>query len=335
MKRIIGITCLLLLLPISVRTQNFFPILGGQRAGTSIFTFLKIGVSARAAGMGEAVVALQQDATSLYYNPGAIAQFDNTEFSATRIQWPADINYDFFGITRRLYGRHYLGLSAGILHMAPMMETTEYMPHGTGNYFIYQDRFVGLTYGARMTDRFSFGITLKHVQENLAGQTMSASMLDMGTFYWTGYRSLRFSASLSHFGSQAGPRGTYQKRILDRESGEETDVESEYEVFSPPTIFRVGAAMDLISKPEQTLTVSLQLNHPVDNAENISYGMEYVVFKILALRGGYKINNEEEDFSFGVGLTVPAGPVKVRMDYAYTNFLHLSNPSRFTIGLSF
>ena len=38
--------------------QNFFPILGGQRAGTSIFTFLKIGVSARAEGMSEAVVAL-------------------------------------------------------------------------------------------------------------------------------------------------------------------------------------------------------------------------------------------------------------------------------------
>ena len=55
--------------------QNLFPILGGQRAGTSIFTFLKIGVSARAEGMGEAVVALHQNASSIYYNPATIAQF--------------------------------------------------------------------------------------------------------------------------------------------------------------------------------------------------------------------------------------------------------------------
>ena len=59
-----------------VQGQNFFPILGGQRVGTSVFTFLKIGVSARAVGMGEAVVALQQDAASIYYNPGTIAQFN-------------------------------------------------------------------------------------------------------------------------------------------------------------------------------------------------------------------------------------------------------------------
>ena len=70
-------------------SQNFFPILGGQRSGTSIFTFLKIGVSAHALGMGEAVVALNQDAASVYYNPATIAQFQETEFSATHVEWPA------------------------------------------------------------------------------------------------------------------------------------------------------------------------------------------------------------------------------------------------------
>ena len=49
--------------------QSLFPVLGGQRAGTSVFSFLNIGISARAVGMGEAVVALNQDAASIYYNP--------------------------------------------------------------------------------------------------------------------------------------------------------------------------------------------------------------------------------------------------------------------------
>jgi len=326
---------LFLLLFTCVYGQNFFPILGGQRAGTSVFTFLKIGVSARAVGMGEAVVALQQDAASVYYNPGSIAQFDQTEFSASRIQWPAEISYDFFSITRKIIGRHYAGFSFGILHMAPMMETTEFLPHGTGSYFVFQDRFVALTYGTRMTDRFSFGITLKQVEENLAGSTMKTAMLDMGTFYWTGFRSLRFSASLSHFGPQAQPEGTFEKNVLDTDTGEEKTVTTEFEYFSPPTVFRVGAAMDIWKTAHQSILFSLQLNHPVDNAENISTGFEYNYGNIFFLRGGYKINKEEENASFGAGLIVPIGKLKLRVDYGFANFNHLSDPQRLSIGLAF
>ena len=218
--------------------------------------------------------------------------------------------------------------------MAPMMETTEYLPHGTGNYFTYQDRFIGFTYGARMTDRFSFGITIKHVQEDLAGHQLSTPMMDMGTFYWTGYRSLRFSASLSHFGSQAKPAGTYEKKYLDSETGEETISQTEFQEFSPPSIFRVGAAMDVIDKPGQVMVLALQLNHPVDNAENIAAGLEYTFIKMLHIRAGYRINKIEQNYSFGAGLNIPAGPVILNVDYAYSNFIHLTDPVRFTLGIS-
>ena len=76
-------------------SQNLFPILGGQRAGTSVFTFLNIGVSARAVGMGESVVALNQDASSVYYNPATIAPLEDTEISVSQVKWPANINYDY------------------------------------------------------------------------------------------------------------------------------------------------------------------------------------------------------------------------------------------------
>ncbi len=315
-------------------SQNFFPILGGQRAGTSIFTFLKIGVSAHALGMGEAVVALNQDAASVYYNPATIAQFQEAEFSATHVEWPAEIQFDYFSMSTAVYKRHFLGVSAGILHMDPMMETTEYLPHGTGNYFVFQDRFFALTYGARMTDRFSFGITLKHVQEDLAGNKMSSPMLDMGTFYWTGFKTLRFSASISHFGSQAKPEGKYLKNVLDTDTGEETIIETEFEEFSPPTVFRVGAAMDIYSFSGSTLIAAIQLNHPVDDAENIAFGAEYLFLKMLSVRGGYKINKSEEDFSFGAGVKVPVGGIHLTVDYSYSFHDHLTNPTCLTIGLS-
>lgn len=330
------ILILFILLMTCASSQNLFPILGGQRVGTSVFTFLKIGVSARAAGMSEAVVALNQDAASIYYNPGSVAQFAGSEFSASRIQWPADINYDFISFARHLYKRHYIGVSAGILHMEPMQETTEFMPHGTGNYFVFQNRFVGLTYGARMTDRFSFGVTFKHVQENLAGSKMNGTLIDMGTFYWTGFRTLRFSAALSNFGPQVRPDGYFSKQYIDRTSGEEAiNDSSTFTEFSPPTVFRVGSAMNIIDNEFQVLTMALQLNHPVDNSESIVLGAEYTLFKTLSLRAGYKFNRVEEDFSMGAGLYIPLGGLKLRVDYAYTNFTYLTDPSRLTIGLSF
>lgn len=335
--RRLGMLPLLAILSFSVSLygQNFFPILGGQRAGTSAFTFLKIGVSARAVGMGEAVVALNQDASSLYYNPGAVAQFDRTQVSATRIEWPADINYDYFSFITRAWRRHFIGLSAGILHMEPMQETTEYMPHGTGNYFTYQDRFVGLTYGIRMTDRFSFGATFKHVQEDMAGLTMQSVLMDLGTFYWTGFRSLRFSAALSHFGKQFRPSGTYDRRVLDRDTGTERIIAENYQEFSPPTVFQVGTAMDLLEQDRQNLTVAVQLNHPVDNAEYIVMGLEYALFDMVFLRAGYKLNKEEENISAGFGLNLPLKSMSLRVDYAYANFNHLSDPVRFSLGMTF
>ncbi len=326
---------LFLVFSVLLNGQNFFPILGGQRVGTSVFTFLKIGVSGRAMGMGEAVVALNQDAGSLYYNPAAIAQLKNTELSATRISWPADINYDFFSTVKHIKGRHYMGVMAGILHMAPMMETTEYYPHGTGNYFTFQDQFFGLAYSVRMTDRFSFGITVKHVQEDLAGNTMRNILLDMGTFYWTGYKSLRFSAALTHFGNQTAPDGTYEKVVLDKDTGEETTLTSSFTNFSPPTMFQVGAAMDVFTNDLTVITASTQLNHPVDNTEYIATGVEVLVLDVLYLRAGYKSNKDEENLSLGVGLQITLGHMLLHVDYSYTNLIHLSDPVRLSIGVSF
>jgi len=329
---------ILLLLTLTMHSvslsQNLFPILGGQRAGTSVFTFLNIGVSARAVGMGESVVALNQDASSIFYNPAIIAQLENTEISVCQIKWPAEINYDYFSITHRLFGRNYIGFNGGILHMEPMLETTEYHPEGTGNYFRFQDRFFGVTYGAKMTDRFSFGMTIKHVAEDMAGHHMSAFLLDMGTFYWTGYRSLRFCASLSNFGQQVSPEGTYEKRILDQNSGSEITEITNFEKFSPPTQFRVGAAIDPLDFNGQKLAFSLQLNHPVDNAEYIVTGLEYSYMEILFVRAGHKFNKYEEDITFGIGLVIPVGPLMIRADYGYANFNHLTDPQRFSIGVT-
>src|SRR5690349_23851614 len=68
--------------------------LGGQRAGTSSATFLRIGIGARAVGMGETFVAVANDPSAIYWNPAGLASLQRREVMASHVDWPADVHYD-------------------------------------------------------------------------------------------------------------------------------------------------------------------------------------------------------------------------------------------------
>src|SRR5712692_5692602 len=81
--------------------------LGGQRAGTSSATFLRIGVGARAVGMGESFVAVANDPSAIFWNPAGLASLQRRELAVSHVQWPADIHYEHLTMilpSRRLGG---------------------------------------------------------------------------------------------------------------------------------------------------------------------------------------------------------------------------------------
>ena len=84
---------------------------------------------------------------------------------------------------------------------------------------------------------------------------------------------------------------------------------------------------------QNKITTSIQLNHPNDNSENLSLGFEYVWNKMFFARGGYVINVDEQDFSFGAGVNIPVSIANVSVDYAYANFTRLGSAHRFSITL--
>jgi hypothetical protein len=109
------------------------------------------------------------------------------------------------------------------------------------------------------------------------------------------------------------------------------EVSANYQSFPPPTIFRLGSAMSLYQNPQSEWLVSLQLNHPVDNAENIALGTELLLWKKMALRGGYKINYDEEEFTFGGGVKIPLKGYNLDIDYCYSDFGFLGEAQRFSM----
>ena len=321
---------LLFLLTTAGYSQNLFPLLGGQRVGTAAATFLKIDVGAEATAMSGAYVAMAHDATTLYWNPAAAAQVPDNTFTLSHIEWPVDIQYEYLGYIHHIERIGTIGVSMGMLHTPDMEVTTEYHPTGTGEYFQYYDTFGALTFAMKMTEQFSFGATVKYVEEGLAGLKMSGWMIDVGTFYWTGFKSLRFAVGLSNFGEDMKPDGSYMTTNKDGEA-----IEKQYEAFSPPTTFRVGTAMEVWETEQYALTTSFQVNHPVDNAENAVLGLDFSYLRNLHLRAGYRINYDEEQFTFGAGFLVPISSLKFSLDYAYKSFTNLGSTHQFTFNFQF
>ncbi len=316
---------IILILTSTTLNAQLFPVLGGQRAGISTAQFLKIGVGGRASAMGDAFVAIANDASALYWNPAGLTQFNEHQIIFSHNKWVVDINHDFLGGVYHLDESNSFGIGLTALTMQKMPVTTEFAPFGTGEYFGFSDIAIAVSYSRKMTDQFSFGGTIKYMEETLDKLKMRGVMIDLGTFYWTGLGTTRFAVAVSNFGSNLAPDGEVilvGKRNV-----------SEWQEFSPPTVFRIGFAFEPYQDNEHTITTSIQLNHPNDNSENVSTGFEYSWNNTVFMRGGYKINVEEQNFTFGAGINIPISMAQFGLDYAYSNFSRLGSAHRFSILL--
>jgi hypothetical protein len=304
---------------------QLFPTLGGQRAGISTAQFLKIGVGGRATAMGDAFIAVANDVSSLYWNPAGLVLSDKNEIMFSHNTWVVDINHEFLGGAYHLSSNDAIGFALSSLHMEDMAVTTEVNPFGTGEYFSFGDFSIAATYSRRMTEQFSFGATIRYFEETLDKLKMRGVLVDLGTYYWTGLGSTRFAVTISNFGNELSPDG---KVVLF--GGREND---KWQSFSPPTMFRIGFAFEPYETDEHRLTTSIQLNHPNDNSENVSTGLEYSWNDMFFARGGYKINVEEQDLTFGAGINMDMDFASFTLDYSFVNFERLGSAHRFSIIL--
>ena len=304
---------------------QLLPVLGAQRAGTATAQFLKIGVGARATAMGDAFVAVANDASALYWNPAGITQFQTNEVVLAQTNWFVDIQHQFIGAVYHLSLDDAIGVSVTSLHMDDMQVTTEFAPQGTGNYFSFGDLAAGLTYSRKLTPQFSFGATVRYVQETMDVVKMRGVVIDFGTYYWTGLGTSRFSAVVTNFGNEMSPSGSITLY------GGETI--SKFQEFSPPTNFKFGFAIYPIKAETNLLTTAIQLNHPNDNSENISLGAEYGWRNTLFLRGGYKLNVEDQSFTVGGGLATTISGITLNVDYGYAAYANLGGVHRISMNV--
>jgi hypothetical protein len=305
--------------------------LGEQRVGTSSGTFLKIGVGARATGLGESFVAVANDPTAIYWNPAGLASMQRQEVSLSHISWPGDVNYEHVSYVlpvQRLGGS--LAFQLGALS-TEIDETTEFQPFGTGRSFFFTDVVAGASYARRWTDKLLVGAGLKYIREDLGsdvgGPTTDGLLFDLGSIYYLGYGSVRIAVALTNFGGQLKPSGEFVSLV--------TGEVRSYDGFDPPTVFRYGVAFEPIESARQRLTTSIEFDQPADNALLMKAGAEWSWDRTLALRTGYNFGADDLKLSAGAGVHVPMGPIQADFDYAYTHAEFLEAAHRMTLGLRF
>ena len=177
---------------------------------TAAASFLLFEPSARASAMGNAYIAIADDANATYYNPAALADFNKQSISTTFYKpvpnLASDIFSSFAAYTHPFDGIGNLGFSLIYTSLGKQFHTDsqgnslgEFTSFGMG---------LGVSYGTHLFKDLSVGVTVKFVHENLSSvqvgneQGKGAGTSFAGDFglMWKAADRLTFAAALRNVG---------------------------------------------------------------------------------------------------------------------------------------
>ncbi len=271
------------------------PIAGAYEPGTSGLLFLRLGVSERAAGMGEAYTALATDATALYWNPAGLAALERTQVHLMHNEWISSVRQEFVGLAHPTdFGTFAVGVTG--LTMDDMERREELPSSEPLGHFSAFDIAVHGGFGRKILENLDAGIAVKWVYSRLDEESAKGFLVDLGIRHEAVIPGLTMAASLLHF----GPKFKYVA-----------------EEFDAPRTIKLGAAWLAPFAPEDSdlsLAYDLLLLSDSDTESDADLGQskalnarhhlgaEYDFRRMAALRLGYKIGYDSQSFSFGAGL---------------------------------
>ena len=149
--------------------------------------FLLIAPGARAGGMGEAQVAVADDAYASYWNPAGLGFLKGSEAALMHVNWlpglADDMYYEFLGFRKHYDKLGTLGGHVIFLNLGEQVRTSE-IGEELGTFTSYMTAF-SMSYGALISEKKSFGINAKisyqHLVEIGAGSEKGkGTSLDFG-----------------------------------------------------------------------------------------------------------------------------------------------------------
>lgn len=287
--------------------------------------WLSIPVGARPMAMGNTYFCMGGSAADIFWNPAGTGFVTSPQFFISYMPWIADIEQEAIASAMPIGRIGVVSASIRYIDFGVQQGTRRF-----GQDWEYTEDFspsayqLGLGFSQRITDRFSYGLHLSYVKENLGSvlyapviggdvdnpSKKSSSMglfnIDFGVLYYTGFHDFRLGMTLRNFSEEQG-YGNVGNPI--------------------PMDLRFGMAMNVMSlffdkNFQHTVNLACDLSHPRDYSERLHFGLEYVYANLVSLRMGYKTNYDEENISFGAGFNskIGLGSTKLGFDYAFVPF---------------
>ena len=291
-----------------------------NRAGKTIYNFLRVEQGARAVAMGGAFAPVADDLNSIYYNPAGITNIENMEYLFSYNNWLVGSSF-YSGAFA--YSTNYgtFGLSVVSFSIQEFEETLPLQPEGTGRMVGAGDLAIGLTYAKKITNKLSLGVQGRYISETLDQDTRSTFAVDVGTYYKTGFNDVILAVVLKN----VGPDQAVTSRTL-------------AETFQMPIDFNIGLSSKILGSEGETyaLAIAAESSYAIDLSDRYRIGAELWLMEIIALRGGYRFNYSNEDYSLGVGISTKVLGEKLNIDFSYTHMIeYFDAPLRVAITGAF
>ena len=267
---------------------------------------LKIPVSPRAIAMGEAFVAVANDANAIYWNPAGLMQLGGTHFTAQYDLYIETVQYSYLALGTKIGNDAALGIAAKILGTGtdPAYDTGGNVINGQTVGENYMD--VDLAGAYRVSYYFDIGLVAKYISKSLASVSSASDIaFDIGVLYRTPVPHLTAGMDIQNLGP-----GMKFDQISD----------------PLPLNFKVGLAYRLF---DDNFTIAYDMNFPNDNAIMLNLGGEYWYQDTLVGRFGYEFQGNLDQNQLGIGglaglylgagVKIPAFKNYVGLDYAWTN----------------
>ena len=281
---------------------------------------LKIPVSPRAIAMGQAFVAVANDASAVYWNPAGLRQLGGTHLTAQYDVFIETVSYNYFAGATRLSNDAAIGASAKLLSTGSE-NVVNASGVTTGATFNESYMDVDIAGAYRLSYYFDVGLTAKYITKTLAGTTASTFAVDLGLLYKTPLPHLTAGLNLQNLGP-----GLKFAQVAD----------------PLPFNVKIGVAYKMF---DDNFTLAYDMNFPNDNAISANLGGEYWYKDILVGRFGYQFQGSIDQNQVGAGgkagLYLGAG-VKILafkdfigLDYAWTDDGFLGANHHFALNFYF
>ena len=321
----------------------YFPLMSQtvSKTGTTAAQFLKVGIGARALGMGGAYSAVSNDVTALYWNPAGLSSSKKNGIILDHQDWIMDVDLDFIGGSYKTpFGT--LGAAISAMHMGEMEVTTTRDPEGTGEKFSAGSMMGQLTFSRSLTDRFSFGVTAKVIREIIYNSKAIGFALDLGTLYSTQISGLTMGMSISNYGTKMQMEGRdllLQTEVDPTLESDPININANFatDAYELPLIFRFGLAYKKDLTGDFSILVAADALHPNDNTESINLGTELVFKEFLFLRSGLANLYQRDSvsgFSIGGGIKLKISNSLYFIDYTFLDMGPLGDPQKITLTTS-